>query len=104
LVGGRDSQREPLPGGIPFAHFLMPFPSLRRRIMPRIVDPVEVPDVATEPHPRAHAMPPEAGAGVGALQAVLPEVNQLAQKVGGFKKLAEIAGQMDGDGEGKAGA
>jgi hypothetical protein len=28
------------------------------------------------------------------LQNVLPEINEIAQKVGGFKKLAEIAGTL----------
>jgi hypothetical protein len=58
------------------------------------VDPVLLPDVATQAHPSAPAQPqgdnaPEAGE--MKLQDVLPEINDVAQKVGGFKKLAEIA-------------
>ena len=63
------------------------------------VDPVVVPDVATQAHPTGHA-----GAGVGGndpqagenqLQQVLPEITEVAQKVGGFKKLSEIADTLD---------
>ena len=61
------------------------------------VDPVVVPDVATAPHPSAHATPPGAAGptGAGTLTDLLPEITALAKKVGGFKKLAEIAGQLD---------
>jgi hypothetical protein len=58
--------------------------------------PVVYPDVS----PRAHStgsVAPQNGPSVGPagpdqLQNVLPEINEIAQKVGGFKKLAEIAG------------
>jgi hypothetical protein len=58
------------------------------------IAPVALPDVATEPHPSPHAVPPEQGAGQGLLQAALPEIQELAKKVGGFKNLAEIAQQL----------
>ena len=56
--------------------------------------PVVLPDVATEPHPTAQAVPPDAGAGEGLLQSALPEITELAKKVGGFKHLSEIAEQL----------
>lgn len=68
------------------------------------VDPVVLPDVATQPHPAPHLQPPTAGdpeAGDGALQEVLPEVSAAARKVGGFKRLAEIAGELDRAGSGQ---
>jgi hypothetical protein len=59
------------------------------------VDPVVIPDVATQAHPSAPAQPQGADnspeAGDKKLQDVLPEINDVAQKVGGFKKLSEIA-------------
>jgi len=58
------------------------------------VDPVVLPDVATEPHPSPNAVPPEQGAGQGLLQAALPEIQEAAKKVGGFKNLSEIADQL----------
>jgi hypothetical protein len=33
--------------------------------------------------------------GDGLLQDMLPEISALAQKVGGFKRLAEIAAELD---------
>jgi hypothetical protein len=38
---------------------------------------------------------PAPGVGDGLLQDLLPEISALAQKVGGFKRLAEIAAQLD---------
>jgi hypothetical protein len=61
-------------------------------------EPVTLPDVAAEPHPTAHAdSTPPGGVpdgGQGVLQEALPEITEAARKVGGFKKLAEIAGQL----------
>ncbi|HWG42874.1 MAG TPA: hypothetical protein VN688_08825 [Gemmataceae bacterium] len=59
------------------------------------IDPVMLPDVATEPHPSTQAVPPEQGVGQGLLQATLPEIQELAKKVGGFKNLSDIAEQLD---------
>jgi hypothetical protein len=59
-------------------------------------DPVIVPDVATEPHPTVHVPPLPSDAGEKArLPEVPPEVLEAARKVGGFKKLAELALQLD---------
>jgi hypothetical protein len=55
------------------------------------LDPGVLPDVATEPRPSAHVIPPESGAGEGLLQAALPEIQEAARKVGGLKNLSEIA-------------
>ena len=57
-------------------------------------DPVVLPDVATEPHPTAQTIPPDPGAGEGLLQSALPEITEVAKKVGGFKRLSEIAEQL----------
>jgi len=63
------------------------------------VEPIEVPDVATQPHPVAVVDSDFKGnsseAGQTKLQDVLPEINDLAKKVGGFKKLAKIANDLD---------
>jgi len=56
--------------------------------------PVLPPDVVTEPHPVSHPRGDPAGAGQGVLQEALPEIAEVARKVGGFKRLAEIAGQL----------
>ncbi len=62
-------------------------------------EPVVLSDVATAPHPttpaagQAPADVPRAGEGV-------PEINEAARKVGGLKKLSEVAGQL---GEAEAG-
>jgi len=56
--------------------------------------PVNLPDVATEPHPVSHPPGDPAGAGQGVLQDALPEIREVARKVGGFKRLAEIAAQL----------
>jgi hypothetical protein len=57
------------------------------------------PEVAAQPHPVGHAEPPLSGnsteGGEGRLQDVLPAISDLAQKVGGYKKLAEIADTLD---------
>jgi len=56
------------------------------------------PDVSPQAHPTGSVAPqsgPSVGtAGTDQLQKVLPEINEIAQKVGGFKKLAEIAGTL----------
>jgi hypothetical protein len=68
-------------------------------------EPVVLPDVATEPHPVAHAPQHLAGdgpaAGEGVLQEALPAIREAARQVGGLKRLAEIAGQLDRDGKGR---
>jgi hypothetical protein len=59
---------------------------------------VASPDVNPPSHssaPGATSAGPARGVGDGLLQDVLPEINALAQKVGGFKRLAEIAAQLD---------
>ena len=42
---------------------------------------------------------PAAGAGANALQNVLPEIQELARKVGGYRKLAEIVGTLEQTGK-----
>ena len=63
------------------------------------VDPVVLPDVSTQPHPSVPADDPvgtgTSPAGLEQLQKVLPEIADVAQKVGGFKKLSEIADTLD---------
>jgi hypothetical protein len=61
--------------------------------------PAVLPDVAAQPHPQGHAQLPAGEAGEGHLQSVLPEISEVAQKVGGYKKLAEIADTLDGMGK-----
>jgi hypothetical protein len=56
--------------------------------------PEVLPDVATQLHPVASAQKRDAPAN-DLLQKVLPEINHLAQKVGGFKKLSEIADTLE---------
>jgi len=51
---------------------------------------VAAPSVETAPQT------PARGVGDGLLQELLPEISALARKVGGFKKLAEIATELDG--------
>jgi len=69
------------------------------------MEPVVLPDVATQPHPVAHAPQPLAGdappAGEAVLQEALPAIREAARQVGGFKRLSEIAGQLDRDGAGQ---
>ena len=61
--------------------------------------PAVPPDVATQPHPTGHAEPPLSGnsteGGEARLQDVLPDISDVAQRVGGYKKLAEIADTLD---------
>ncbi len=63
------------------------------------VDPAVLPDVATQAHPSGPGGPPVGEntppAGDSQLQNALPEITEAAQKVGGFKKLAEIADTLD---------
>jgi hypothetical protein len=70
---------------------------------PASAEPVMVPDVATHPHPSVHTPPlpgqPASPGEKGRLQEVLPEVLEVVRKVGGFKKLAELALQLDRDGQ-----
>ncbi len=60
-----------------------------------ISEPVTLPDVATGPHgvhPLTGDTPPM---GEGLLEDVLPAVTEVARKVGGFRRLAEIARQLE---------
>ena len=63
------------------------------------VAPPVRPEVTAQPHPVGHAEPPLSGnsteGGEGRLQDVLPAISDVAQKVGGYKKLAEIADTLD---------
>jgi hypothetical protein len=58
-----------------------------------------LPDVATEPHPTPHAPQPLPGdtpqVGEGQLEEALPAITEAARKVGGFRRLSEIAGELD---------
>ena len=63
---------------------------------------VEPGHLPADAHPAAHALPgdtPAAGAGV--LEDALPQIVEVARKVGGFKRLAEIAAQLDRAGAGQ---
>ncbi len=56
------------------------------------------PNVNTSSHASAAGAPQEperARVGEELLQDMLPEITALAQKVGGFKRLAEIAAELD---------
>lgn len=70
-----------------------------------VPDPVMTPEVATKTDPTNHAvmaLPGDApSAGEGLLQEALPAVSEAARKVGGFRRLSEIAGQLDKDGTGQ---
>jgi hypothetical protein len=57
-------------------------------------EPIPLPDVATEPHPVPGAFAPQESGTMDALQDVLPEITRLAQRVGGYHRLAEIAEQL----------
>jgi hypothetical protein len=65
-------------------------------------EPRVLPDVATEPHPSSspvgctHEDAPKVGGEV--LKEALPEITAAARKVGGFKRLAEIASQLEDTG------
>jgi hypothetical protein len=67
--------------------------------------PAALPDVATQPHPAAPAATPPPvevpAAGEGLLQEALPGITEAARKVGGFKRLSEIAGELDRGGPGQ---
>ncbi len=62
-------------------------------------DPAVLPDVATQAHSSAPTADPVGTgtppAGDEQLQKVLPEITEVAKKVGGFKKLSEIADTLD---------
>jgi hypothetical protein len=67
-------------------------------------NPVVLPDVANPPHPTPHpneAFPPDEGEGATVLEDALPEITEAARKVGGFKRLSEIAAQLDRAGIGE---
>jgi hypothetical protein len=59
------------------------------------------PDVATEPHPTPHPLADVPAVGDGLLQDALRQIREVAQKVGGFKRLAEIAAELDRAGPGR---
>jgi hypothetical protein len=67
--------------------------------------PVVLLDVASQPLPATpDATPPPAevpGAGEGLLEEALPEITEAARKVGGFKRLSEIAAELDRGGTGQ---
>jgi hypothetical protein len=58
-----------------------------------------LPDVATQPHPTADALPPNPEGSAkdthNRLKDVLPAIAEVAQKVGGYRKLSEIAAELD---------
>jgi hypothetical protein len=58
------------------------------------IEPQVLPDIATQAHPSVPAEP-AVGAGGNPLQGVLPEIKELAQKVGGYRKLSELANALD---------
>jgi hypothetical protein len=58
------------------------------------IDPIVLPDVAGQPHPSS-ADADGTGTGEHALRNVLPAIHDVAQRVGGYKKLAEIAAMLD---------
>ena len=58
------------------------------------IDSQVLPDIATPAHPSVPAEP-AVGAGDNPLQNVLPELKELAQKVGSYKKLADLANALD---------
>jgi hypothetical protein len=68
-------------------------------VHPETVDTVILSFVAIQRHPLAPAEPNmgdnSSEAGERKLQDVLPAINEVAQKVGGFKKLSEIADLLD---------
>ena len=61
--------------------------------------PVVFPDGNSQRHPSGPVVPPNTPsvppAGTEELQKVLPQINEVAQKVGGFKKLSEIADTLE---------
>lgn len=69
------------------------------------VETMAVIDVVNEQQPVAHTVPQpggaDTGAGEGLLQDALPSIREAAGKVGGFKRLSEIAGQLGQDDEGQ---
>jgi len=75
----------------------MPDPKTSDRPESAPGEPQVLPDVATSPHPIGHDSAPtgdltQTG---GPLQEGMPEIQAVARKVGGFKRLAEIAQQLD---------
>jgi hypothetical protein len=64
---------------------------------PQPVAPVILSHVATQGHPSApsNIRNNSSQAGEHKLQDVLPAINEVAKKVGGFKKLSEIADILD---------
>ena len=58
-----------------------------------------VPGVATEPQAPPDGADQEVGEGL--LQDALPQITEVARKVGGFQRLAEIAAQLDRAGVGR---
>jgi hypothetical protein len=62
------------------------------------IDAQVLPDIATQAHPSVPAEP-AVGAGDHQLQNVLPEIKELAQKVGGYKKLSELVNTLEAMGQ-----
>jgi hypothetical protein len=62
------------------------------------IDAQVLPDIATQAHPSVPAEP-EVGGGDNQLQNVLPELKELAQKVGGYKKLSELVNTLEAMGQ-----
>ena len=60
------------------------------RVLPDVADPARTPFPA-DSNPLGDA--PQVGEGL--LQDVIPEIARLAQRVGGFKRLAELAAELD---------
>ena len=63
--------------------------------------PIALVDVVPQARDMSQGQPDAEGAGNGLLQELLPEITELARKVGGFRRLAEIAAQLDRAGAGR---
>jgi hypothetical protein len=64
--------------------------------------PQVLPDVATKAHPSGAAtdpLSPKAETEQERLQNALPAINKAAQKVGGFRQLADIAKELEQQGK-----
>jgi len=73
-----------------------PAPALNPPLEPAVLSDVPTaPRSTADPLPQANAEP-----NGKQLEDVLPEITRLAAKVGGYRRLAEIATQLDRGGEG----